>query len=424
MSASPRPDPTRVGPLVRRWFDVTQLRAGEATTLRDGVLEVDLDAVAAAARGPAIAAVQVSVASPGDPVRVANVLDAVVPAADPDAPDDTFRGLLADAPTRRPDRVPANLLGGVAVLSTLDVATFHDPDDPLPASFVDLDGPGAVLSPWGATRNVVLGFEPVDGAAWIDVDRDVRRGTARVARDLALAATAGAEPDREETFALGAADPSLPAVAAIVQFTDEGTGLATYLEGEGIGGQLPVVLDPLDVFDGAVTSGAYDSPAARVPTALLQTSALLRRLLAEHGRTLRFAGVVLTRGYLDDASEKQRMAEEAARLAHEELGADGALVNAYSLGNSHTDTMLTVDACERRGVRTVAILAEEGGLTDHVASADAIVSTGNVLELVPGWTPGRVLGDAAHDPPPHVPVLHYLGASAQTGDAHLRAVGA
>ncbi len=50
--------------------------------------------------------------------------------------------------------------------------------------------------------------------------------------------------------------------------------------------------------------------------------------------------------------------------------------------------MLTVQACERRGIRTVAIVCEtNGGLTDHVPEADCLVSTGNEDELVDAWTP-------------------------------------
>jgi hypothetical protein len=90
--------------------------------------------------------------------------------------------------------------------------------------------------------------------------------------------------------------------------------------------------------------------------------------------------------------------------------------------------MLTVRACERAGIRTVALVAEMGGLTDHVPEADAIVSAGNAEELVPEWRPERVLGGEtlldgrpAADCGP-VPVRNYLGATCQLGDLDLRAV--
>ena len=119
----------------------------------------------------------------------------------------------------------------------------------------------------------------------------------------------------------------------------------------------------------------------------------------------------------------------AAKVAGE-LGADGAIVTTDAGGNSHTDTMLTVRACEQAGIRTVALVAEMGGLTDHVPEADAIVSVGNAEELVPEWRPERVLGGdvlldgrPARDAGP-VPVRNYLGATCQMGDLDLRAVAA
>jgi hypothetical protein len=87
--------------------------------------------------------------------------------------------------------------------------------------------------------------------------------------------------------------------------------------------------------------------------------------------------------------------------------------------------MLTVRACERAGIKTVALVCEtNGGLTDHVPEADSLISTGNEDELVPAWTPERVLGghDRARGRP--VPMAHYVGACVQTGDARWTAVPA
>ena len=153
----------------------------------------------------------------------------------------------------------------------------------------------------------------------------------------------------------------------------------------------------------------------------------MRELLDADGVRLRFAGLVACRGYNQSAKDKERAAMLAAKLARE-LGADGAIVTTDAGGNSHTDTMLTVRACERAGIRTVAIVAEMGGLTDHVPEADAIVSVGNAEELVPEWRPERVLGgDVLLDGRPAadcgpVPVRNYLGATCQMGDMDLRAV--
>ena len=63
----------------------------------DGVLELDLEALAAPAGGDGDeVTAEAHVVRPGDPVRLAHVLDAVDPAAKLDAPETTFPGLAGD----------------------------------------------------------------------------------------------------------------------------------------------------------------------------------------------------------------------------------------------------------------------------------------------------------------------------------------
>jgi glycine reductase len=216
-------------------------------------------------------------------------------------------------------------------------------------------------------------------------------------------------------------------VALLLQLSSLGPLYEIYLYGTDLDGFQPAPLNPLEVLDGALTCGEYHWAGLRNPTYHFQNSALVRELLAGDGTRLRFAGLVACRGYNQSAKDKERAAMLAARLA-QELGADGAIVTTDAGGNSHTDTMLTVRACERAGVRTVAIVAEMGGLTDWVPEADAIVSVGNAEEYVPEWRPERVLGGGslldgrpAADAGPQ-PVRNYLGATCQIGDLCLRAV--
>jgi Glycine/sarcosine/betaine reductase component B subunits len=108
-----------------------------------------------------------------------------------------------------------------------------------------------------------------------------------------------------------------------------------------------------------------------------------------------------------------------------ELGAAGAICTTFSSGNSHTDTMLTVRALESRGIATTALVCEtNGGLTDHVAEADCLVSTGNEDELVPAWTPERIVGGGNGDAGRAVAMVHYLGSCVETGDGPWTAVPA
>jgi glycine reductase len=375
---------------------------------------------------PELDGVDVDVVRGGEPVRLTHVLDAVEPCVRPD-------GRAAFPTDGRAGRGRTNRLDGVVVFSCLD---FPAEERPLheQESVIDLAGPGAELTPFAQATNVVLTFRPRDGMGNEELDAWARATTLQVAEDLARP-TLGAEPAEVERFDRGPVDADLPSVAALIQLSDLGPLYYQYLYGVPVGrAGLPRAVDPAELLDGAVTCGEYHWAGLRNPTILFQRNALVRALYREHGRQLRFAGVVLMRGYEQTAEDKQRAATGAAQEAVA-LGADGAIVTTDAGGNSHTDVMLTVRACEQAGVRTTTIVAEMAdpdstspGLTDWVPEADSIVSAGNAEELVPAWSPERVLGgdtlldgsDARHAGP--IPARNYLGATNQMGQHSLRAV--
>lgn len=372
-----------------------------------------------------IEGVDVQVVRGGEPVRITHVLDAVEPRARPD-------GRAAFPVDCRAGEGRTNRLDDVLVLSCLDFPaeerTLHEQE-----SVVDLAGPGAQLTPYAAGTNVVLTFTRRAGLGNEELEAWARRTTLHVAEELARP-TLDAEPTEVERFELGLADESLPAVAALVQLSDLGPLYNQHVYGVPAGAAgLPRAVDPAELLDGAITCGEYHWAGLRNPTIVFQRSALVRALYREHGTRLRFAGVVLMRGYEQAAEDKQRAAAAAADAAVG-LGANGAIVTTDAGGNSHTDVMLTVRACEQAGVRTTAIVAEmadpdstSSGLTDWVPEADSIVSAGNAEELVPAWEPERVLGGetlldgtpaAAAGP---IPARNYLGATNQTGQFALTA---
>ncbi len=374
---------------------------------------------------PELEGVQIEVVRGGDPVRLTHVLDAVEPRVRPDGrPTFPMGGRAGLGRTNR--------LDGVVVLSCLDFPaeerTLHEQE-----SVVDLAGPGAALTPYASGTSVVLTFGRRDGLGNEELEAWARRTTLSVAEELARP-TLEAEPAEVERFELGPADESLPAVAALVQLSDLGPLYYQYLYGVPVGSAgLPRAVDPAEVLDGAVTSGEYHWAALRNPTIVFQRSALVRGLYREHGTRVRFAGVILMRGYEQTAEDKQRAATSAAEAAVG-LGAQGAIVTTDAGGNSHTDVMLTVRACEEVGVRTTAIVAEmadpestSSGLTDWVPEADSIVSAGNAEQLVPAWEPARVLGGdtlldgALAGAAGPIPVRNYLGATNQTGQHALTA---
>jgi glycine reductase len=397
-------------------FAVDEVVEGTQTGWSDGRLTLALPQLAVGAGDPALAEATVEVVRPGDSVRISNVLDVALPNA----------RVEAALPGAHMGAARLHRLAGVAVVTVCDWAgAGYEGADELPDSLVDMAGPGADRSPWGATTNVVVRCVPSPGAEVAEADRAVRGAATSVATTIAEA-TAGASPDDVRSIGpLPPADAALPAIAMILQVASEGPLVDTFLDGEPLGEFSPRVLDEPLLYEGKLTNGAYDWPGVRNVTAVYQDLALLRELRAAHVERLRFAGLILAPGYLDGAEQKRRAAEASAELA-ESLGADGVVCTTFSSGNSHTDTMLTVQACEHRGIGTVAIVCEtNGGLTDHVAEADCLVSTGNEDELVDAWTPDRVVGgeDRARVGE-RVPAVNYLGGLVETGDARWTAVPA
>jgi glycine reductase len=366
----------------------------------------------------------VQVVRPGEQVRVTHVLDAVEPRIRPD-------GRAAFPTEGKAGAGRTNRLDGVVVLSCLDFAAeerpLHEQE-----SIVDLAGPGAEFTPFAHETCVVLTFRPGE-AGNEHAERAARKTTLRVAEELARP-TLDAEPAMVESFELGVNGENLPRVAALIQLSDLGPLYHLFVYGAPAGqAGLPRIVDPAELLDGAVTSGEYHWAAMRNPTVFFQRNALVRSLYSEHGKRLRFAGVVLMRGYEQSADDKQRAAAAAAARA-QELGADGVVITTDAGGNSHTDVMLTCRACERAGIRTALILAEETDpkstrpiLTDWVPEADSIISTGNLEELVEEWKPERVLGGdtlldgTAAGNAGAIPVRNYLGAANQMGQLTLGA---
>lgn len=408
-------------------FPVEKILPGADTTWSEAVLTIDLDAMARlAAVETGVYTVQAHLLCPGDPVRATHVAETVLPSVDAGNAGATFPGIIG-FPAVPPGR--QHRLNGVTVLGLVDFTSSHDLSQlgeyPDVDSLLDLSGPGAAVTPLASQFHLALDFTLQPEVSLPLADRGFRCGCLRVARALAET-TLNQKTDLPGTPP--SADQKLPAVAAVVHVGAEGVLLNTYLYGRSLEGADPTVISAEEFLGGALTNGAYDYAGMRNTTYAYQSGGVVRQLLAGHGSSLDFRGVVIARAYLTSAEEKRRSAELAAeRLV--ELGAEAAVVTPFQTGNSQSDLMFTLQECERRGIRTAAIVAEsDGGLTDEVPEADCLISSGNEDQWIEAWKPERVVGGAllengrpALDAGP-VMVRHYLGACSQLGDTYVKAV--
>src|SRR4051812_13170511 len=128
---------------------VRDLRWGDATALRAGVLTVDRAALTAhLLEDPRLAGVDLALACPGESCRVAPVFDVVEPRAKVDGGVD-FPGALG--PIRAAGQGNTRVLRGAAVV-VLDPAGELRGQN----AVLDLSGPGAELSRYASTQNLVV----------------------------------------------------------------------------------------------------------------------------------------------------------------------------------------------------------------------------------------------------------------------------
>ncbi|MDQ6724901.1 MAG: glycine/sarcosine/betaine reductase component B subunit, partial [Actinomycetota bacterium] len=364
--------------LTRAVHQVRSVRLGERTAWRDGELTVSAEEARALLSAPCLAEVAVTWASPGESVRIVKILDAVEPRTKGPGGGGIFPGW--DLPGRPGTAAATHGHGAVHVVrgSAVIVAGY------LPRAqeaVVDMSGPAAALSPFGATHNLVVEFTPAPGADWAEVDDVLRRGALALAARLAEA-TLDAPPDEVEEVPPPGTLDGLPRVAAITNLQTQGVFKDVFVHGRSFNGQAPALVDPGDLDDGAVVSGQYGHPSLRNPTWVHQNHPVVNALRAHHGRDLSFAGVVLSPEPVS-AADKQAVSFAAARLCADN-GFDAVILTKEGGGNADADMALKMDALEEMGIAAVGLFAEMAGpdgsgppIVVAPEKATAMVSTGN-----------------------------------------------
>jgi glycine reductase len=311
-----------------------------------------------------------------------HAMDVVEPRWKVDGPGGVFPGFVSPAQSVGAGRT--RRLAGVAVFEVGEPV----PGEPIHfrEQIVDMAGPAAPLSPFGATLNLVLHFRP--NLAQFSADappKDVLAGTPssaaynhsitraglRVAAYLGAAA-ATAAPDAVEVCELAPCDPDLVKVACLYHCH------RPYLYGTPAPLPLGTIVHPNECFDGALVGWAQ----GRRCTYWDQNNPVMRELCRRHGADLSFQGCVLFGDTTPNRVDKERVSHAAARLAGL-LGAQAAILLGVNGSNYTMDAMLALQVCEEAGIKTAILLFDVGagrddpGFTFAVPEADAIVCTGS-----------------------------------------------
>ncbi len=418
-------------------YSLAELRWGEHTGLDGNSLSLSVADLQEQSKDlPAGIQVDYELARPGESKRIVHVLDTVLPIAKLAGASLTFPGF--DGPTE--------LVGGgrtVRLNNLLVTVTgrFPHPELMTPIEkpregIIDLSGIGAPYCYGSDYFHLIVSLRADASLSNAAFDHAVRTSGLRLARWLAQAEKFNCAAEKK-AVALTAVGAHLPKVVLIYQVQSQLAGARSFYYGEEVSRTLPTFVHPAEFFDGALVSGNYKSER-KIPTSLHCDNPFIAELLARHGRSVNFLGVILSRGYHDSFEQKKKIGLWVARLAHN-LGADGAVAVMEGTGNGTVDFMQTVKACEIEGIKTAAVLHESNGpkgyerpLVDHPKEADGMISRGNVSEKILIEPLQSVIGGmeidlhlkATHDP--RLPFLFdptiFYASYSKMGSSGLRAV--
>lgn len=380
--------------LKRLEHNVRSAKFGDPPGLKGGQLTASEEQLQALLASPALASTRLTWACPGDSVRIVKILDSLQPRTKGPGGGGIFPGFLG--PALPQGRGETHVLNGVAVVVAGKLPRAQE-------GMVQMSGPAAELSFLGSTNNLVIEFEPAEGAGWPQVDEALRLGAMRVAvalADLAL----DSKPD--QVHELPASRPGggsgLPRIGAIVNLQTQGAFKDVFVYGRTLATSLPTAIDPNELDDGAVVSGQYGHPGLKNPTFVHQNNPVVAALRERDGKDLVFGGLILSPEPVDQTL-KELTAAHAARLARQ-MGMDAAIVTKEGGGNADSDISLKIDAMEEMGMVGIGIFAEMSGpdgtgppVVGPPTTATAMVSTGNYDERITLEAVDKALGGKVVD---------------------------
>ncbi|MFH1758774.1 MAG: glycine/sarcosine/betaine reductase component B subunit [Pseudomonadota bacterium] len=357
---------------------------GEKTKVVDHVLQIDREDFIRHLLGDHhLRSINIKIARPGEKKRIIPVKDVLEPRAKPAGPLTTFPGFLGSA-----DLVGTGItycLDGVAVVTSGKLVNFQE-------GLIDMAGPGADFTLFARKLNVVLLLEPEENLGKHEHEKALREAGVKAAHYLGSAGTEAAfdqeirypvisRPGWQDSF------PNLPPVIYVDMVIAQGLLHDNYIYGINAQGCLPHLLLPTELMDGAIVSGNCAAPCHKNTTYHQQNNPVVEDLLAEHGKTLAFMGVIAMPVHTG-LMEKERACQQVLKLA-KYLRAQGAIVSEDGGGNPEMDLMLLARLFEKEGIKTVLLTDEYAGrdgasqgLADVTPEADAIVTNGNGNQYV------------------------------------------
>ena len=180
----------------------------------------------------------------------------------------------------------------------------------------------------------------------------------------------------------------LPRVVYVLQPQTqmEAMGYNTLIYGWDGNHILPTFMHPNELLDGCMVSGSFMPTSSKISTYEFATNPMIKRLYAQHGKTINFLGVIMSTLNVK-MDEKVRCVKMAGQIATS-LGAQAAVVAEEGYGNPDVDYTAMLVELERLGIKTVGLSDECTGrdgasqpLVSMNPATNALVTTGNVSQM-------------------------------------------
>lgn len=370
-------------------FYVKDIVFGAETSYKDGLLTINKEeALEVVREDESITEADLVIVKPGDMVRIVPVKEAIEPRYRVGG-GPVFPGVTGDLMQTGNGRTLA--LKNMSVLAVgKHWGGFQD-------GLIDMGGEGAKYTYFSQLMNVCLVADTNELKEQREQQKKnhaLRWGGMRLAEYLGKT-VAEQSPDDVETYELAPVtkrtegEDKLPKVVMVLQPQSqmEELGYNDLVYGWDANRMLPTFMHPNEVLDGCIISGSFMPCSSKWATYDFQNYPMIKRLYQEHGKTINFLGVIMSN--LNVALEqKERAALFVASMA-KNLGADAAIVAEEGYGNPDADYTLCLVALENAGIKTVGLSNECTGrdgasqpLVSMDAKADAMVSTGNVSEMI------------------------------------------
>lgn len=345
--------------------------------------------------------VDIELAKPGEKIRILQVVDAVEPRVKNDSSNSYFPGILSKTETAG-QGITTVLRGASVILSEY----IHEPEFPRDPNgeIIDMSGPGAELSIYGKTQNIVLLPYPSSGVNRDDYKISAKIAALKTAVYLAKCVK-NQNPDEVETYELdlNSNKNTLPKIAYVFSILSTQHGIIfndPILYGESVAKIVPTILHPNEILDGALVS---QYRAWGIETYLIQNHPIIKELYQRHGKELLFSGVIITIIF-ENEKENERVNLMVSNLAKWVIGAKGLVLTKSGGGAPELILARMAKRCEDVGIKTAIAIShipadikdiEFNGITlFNFEEVNAIVSMGTPWEKLTLPPMEKIIGKA------------------------------